>query len=44
MSIQDLVALLVSELKDDIVGEILQNGSKITLRFQDGTEREITVK
>ena len=44
MNVTDMVALLVAELKDDIIGTISQNGNVLTIAFTDGTERTITVE
>ena len=43
MSIEQLVALLLTELNDDLVGMVSAEGNTLTLSFTDGTERKITV-
>lgn len=43
MSIEQLVALLLAELKDDLVGIASAEGNTLTLSFPDGSERKITV-
>ena len=43
MTIDQMVALLVAELKEDIVGTVSAKGNVITVSFTDGEEREITV-
>ena len=44
MSVEELIALLLAELKDDLIGSIerTQNGLKLT--FTDGTVRTIIVE
>ena len=44
MNIEEMVALLVAELKDDVIGTISQNGNVLTVTFTDGTQRMITVE
>lgn len=44
MNVADMVALLIAELKDDVIGTIFQNGNVLTVTFTDGTERIITVE
>ena len=43
MTIDQMVALLAAELKDDIVGTVSVRGNVIIVSFTDGEEREITV-
>lgn len=43
MKVEDLVSLLVAELKDDVMGTIRRDGDTIVLIFADGTKRTITV-
>ena len=43
MTIDQMVALLIAELKDDIVGTVSAEGNVITVSFTDGKERKITV-
>ena len=44
MNVSELVALLMAELKDDIVGMISREENTIVIRFGDGTKRTITVE
>ena len=43
MDTEELIALIMAELKDDLIGTIekIENGLKLT--FTDGTERTIVV-
>lgn len=43
MTIEQMVALLMAELKDDIVGMVSAEGNVITVSFTDGESRKITV-
>ena len=43
MTIDQMVALLIAELKDDIVGTVSAKENVITVSFTDGEERKITV-
>ena len=43
MTVEQLVALIFSELEEDIVGTLKTEGNVITVLFTDGTERTITV-
>ncbi len=43
MKIEDLLALLIAELEDDVVGSVTREGNGLTVRFADGTERKIIV-
>lgn len=43
MSVEEMLALIVAELEDDIIGTISQNGNVLKVAFTDGTERIITV-
>ncbi len=44
MTIEDMLALLVASLKDDVLAEIEREGNVITVKFSDGTVRTVTVK
>ena len=44
MNVSELIALLMAELKDDIVGMISKEENTIIICFGDGTERTITVE
>ena len=44
MKIEEVLALLVAELKDDIIGEIFVEKNILTLKFSDGTVRKIIVE
>ncbi len=44
MSIEELVALIRTELKDDIIGTISYVGNVITVEFTDGVTRTVTVE
>ena len=44
MSIEEMVALIRTELKDDVIGSISYEGNVITVEFTDGTIRTITVE
>ena len=44
MSIEEMVALIRTELKDDIIGSISYEGNVVTVEFTDGTVRMITVE
>ena len=44
MKIEEVLALLVAELKDDIIGEIFVEKNVLTLKFMDGVVRKITVE
>ncbi len=44
MSIEEVVALLLAELKDDIIGTVSNEGDTITLAFTDGSELKIIVE
>ncbi len=43
MSVSELLALLMAELKDDIVGMPVKEGNTIVINFGDGTVRKIIV-
>ena len=43
MSVEETVALLLAELKDDIIGMIERSGNAVKLIFTDGTVRTVTV-
>lgn len=44
MSVDELLALIAVELKDDLIASIIQDNQKITVLFTNGTQRIITVK
>lgn len=44
MKIQEMIALLVAELKDDVIGEIYVKNNVLTLTFSNGTIRKIIVE
>lgn len=44
MNVEELTALIMAELKDDIVGMISKEENTIVIQFGDGTERTITVE
>ena len=44
MYIEELVALLVAELEDDVDGAVLREEGAIVLKFADGTTRTILVR
>ncbi len=44
MSVEELVALIRTELKDDVIGSISYEGNVITVEFTDGIVRTITVE
>ncbi len=44
MSAEELTALLVAELKDDVIGTIEKTENGLKLIFTDGTVRMIFVK
>ena len=44
MTVADMVALLMTALKDDVIGTISHEGNTVTVEFTDGTIRTITVK
>ncbi len=44
MNVSELLALLLAELKDDIVGMLEKDENTIVVRFGDGTVRKITVE
>ena len=44
MEVQELITLLMVELKDDIVGMISHEGNVITVEFGNGITRTISVK
>ena len=43
MTIEEMICLLLAELKDDIVGTIKYEGNEIVVSFTNGIERTITV-
>ena len=43
MSVADMIALLLAELKDDVIGAVSHEGNTVTVEFTDGTVRTITV-
>lgn len=44
MSTEELIALLLAELKDDLIGSVEKTESGLKLTFTDGTVRTIIVK
>ncbi len=44
MSVEALVALIRTELKDDVIGSISYENNVVTVEFTDGTVRTITVE
>lgn len=43
MTIEEMIGLLLAELKDDVVGTIKHEGNMIVIAFTNGIERTITV-
>ena len=43
MNVEELIALLVAELKDDVKGAIVREGNTVKVVFGDGTTRTVTV-
>ena len=44
MSVEEMLALLVAEMKDDVIGTNSHSGNVLTVTFTDGTVRKITVE
>ena len=44
MSVEEIVALLVAELKDDVIGTVSHEGNTVKMEFTDGTVRTITTR
>ena len=44
MSIAELAAFVLAAVREEVIAECRAEGDKITLRFNDGTMRIITIK